>query len=143
MPLPGSLLLALREHIAAHPHRTDPEALLWPGRQKGGAPGNRAPLSYDVPFRHDSVYKTYVVPAMVAAGIEPVVWYAFRHFYASACAAAGYSIHDVAKWMGHSNIQLTYSTYMHLFVGAHDMDHLDALTRAPALRPVPVIGATG
>lgn len=140
VPLPGKLLLALRDHIAAHPHRADANALLWPGRRKGGAPGARAPLSYDVPFRHDSVYKTYVLPAMLAAGIEPVVWYAFRHFYASACAAAGYSIHDVAKWMGHSNIQLTYSTYMHLFVGTHDMDRLDALTAAPAPRPIPAIG---
>ena len=61
-PLPGSLLLALHGHIDQHPHRGDADALLWPGRRKGGAPGQRAPLSYDVPF---------------------------RHFYASACAAAG------------------------------------------------------
>jgi len=88
-PLPGSLLLALHGHIDQHPHRGDADALLWPGRRKGGAPGQRAPLSYDVPFRHESVYKSYVMPAMVAAGVQPVVWYAFRHFYASACAAAG------------------------------------------------------
>lgn len=140
VPLPGSLLLTLREHIAQHPHRADPGALLWPGRRKGGAPGERAPLSYDVPFRHESVYKSYVMPAMLAAGIEPVVWYAFRHFYASACAAAGYTIHDVAKWMGHSNIQLTYSTYMHLFVGAHDMDRLDVLAATAAFPKLPQIG---
>lgn len=38
--------------------------------------------------------------------------------------------------MGH--IQLTYSTYMHLFAGAHDMDRLDALSATP--RPIPAIG---
>ncbi|MFC7926104.1 tyrosine-type recombinase/integrase [Microbacterium laevaniformans] len=79
VPLPGSLLLALHEHIGQHPHRGDVDALLWPGRRKGGAPDQRAPLSYDVPFRHESVYKSYVMPAMVAAGVQPVVWYAFHH----------------------------------------------------------------
>lgn len=82
---------------------------------------------------------------MEAVGIEPVVWYAFRHFYASACAAAGYNIHDVAKWMGHSNINVTYSTYMHLFAGTHDMAGLDALSAAATpVQPLPRIGgATG
>ncbi|GAA1997309.1 site-specific integrase [Microbacterium pumilum] len=143
VPLSASLLLALREHIAAHPYRADPDALLWPGRRKGGHGDHRAPLSYDAPFRHESVYRSYVQPAMIAAGIEPVVWYAFRHYFASACAAAGYSIHDVAKWMGHSNIQLTYSTYMHLFVGTHDMDRLDALSATPPVQAIPLRGVGG
>lgn len=34
--------------------------------------------------------------------------------------------------MGHSNIQFTYSNYMHLFVSAHDMDRLDTLASASA-----------
>lgn len=141
VPLAPSLLVALGEHIARHPHRADPDALLWPGRRKGGAPGSRAPLSYDVPFRHESVHRSYVLPAMEAVGIEPVVWYAFRHFYASACAAAGYNIHDVAKWMGHANINVTYSTYMHLFAGTHDMAGLDALSAAATpVQPLPRIG---
>lgn len=132
VPVSPGLLLALREHIAAHPHRDDPDALLWPGRLKGGSPEHRGAISYDAPFRHESTYKSYVLPAMVAAGIEPVVWYAFRHYYASACAAAGYNIHDVAKWMGHANINVTYSTYMHLFTDHQDMAGLDALASAPA-----------
>lgn len=50
---------------------------------------------------------------MEALGFPPLVWYAFRHYFVSACAAAGYNIYDVAKWMGHANINVTYSTYMH------------------------------
>lgn len=140
VPLSPSLLAALRDHIATHPYRADPDALLWPGRRKGGAPGERAPMSYDVPFRHESVYKSYVLPAMKAAGIEPVVWYSLRHYFASACAAAGYNIHDVAKWMGHANINITFSTYMHLFTDHHDMAGLDALASSPAVAPVAQIG---
>lgn len=144
VPLSPSLLAALRDHVTAHPYRADPDALLWPGRRKGGAPGERAPMSYDVPFRHESVYKSYVLPAMRAAGIEPVVWYSFRHYVASACAAAGYNIHDVAKWMGHANINITFSTYMHLFTDHHDMAGLDALTSAaPAVQPIPMLGVGG
>ncbi|MFH8248965.1 tyrosine-type recombinase/integrase [Microbacterium sp. B2969] len=131
--------MAVREHIAQHPYRGDPDALLWPGRRKGGAPGQRAPLSYDHPFRHESVYKSYVLPAMVAAGVEPAVWYAFRHYFASACAAGGYSIHDVAKWMGYANINVTYSTYMHLFTDHQDMAGLDAIASAAPARPIPTL----
>ncbi len=36
-------------------------------------------------------------------------------------------IHTVARWMGHANINMTYSTYMHLFADMHDMDRLDGL----------------
>ena len=53
------------------------------------------------------------------------------------CAAAGYSIHDVAKWMGHSNIQLPYSTYTHLFIDSHDMSCLDALEGVTPVKPLP------
>lgn len=140
VPLTAGLLVALREHIDQHPYRADPNALLWPGRRKGGAPGARAPLSYDVPFRHASVHRGHVVPAMEAVGVKPVVWYAFRHYFASACAAAGYDIHTVAKWMGHSNINLTYSTYMHLFTEHHDMAGLDALSAAAPTTPIARIG---
>ncbi len=144
VPLSPSLLAALRDHIATHPYRADPDALLWPGRRKGGPAGKRAPLSYDVPFRHESVHKSYVRPAMEAVGIQPVVWYSFRHYFASACAAAGYNIHDVAKWMGHANINITFSTYVHLFTDHHDMAGLAALaTAALAVQPIPMLGVGG
>jgi len=77
----------------------------------------------------------------VTVGVQPVVWYSFRHYFASACAAAGYNIHDVAKWMGHANINITFSTYMHLFTDHHDMAGLDALaSAAPAVQTIPRLG---
>ena len=140
VPLAPSLLVALREHIAQHPYRNDPDALLWPGRRKGGAPGARAPLSYDAPARHESIHSGHVRPAMEELGIRPLVWYAFRHFYASAIAAAGYTIHDLARWMGHENIQLTYDTYMHLFPDTHDMANLDVVAATTPVRPLKKLG---
>lgn len=137
VPLTASLLASLREHIDTHPYRGDPDALLWPRRKKGGHGENRAPLSYDVPLRHESVYRGHMQPALEALNIPIVRWYDLRHFYASACAAAGYDIHTVARWMGHANINLTYSTYMHLFSGMHDMDRLDALSGAQPACPLP------
>lgn len=143
VPMTSSLLAELQEHIAAHPYRSDPDALLWPGRKKGGYGANRAALSYDVPFRHGSVYRGHLKPALEELGIPVVRWYDLRHFYASACAAAGYDIHTVARWMGHANINLTYGTYMHLFADMHDMDRLDALAAtSPPARSVPRIGAS-
>lgn len=65
-----------------------------------------------------------------------------RHYFASACAAANYNIYDVAKWMGHANINVTYSTYMHLFGGTRDMAGLDALTPEAPTRAIPTIGAS-
>lgn len=107
VPLAPILLLTLREHIDQHPYRNDPDALLWPGRRSGPS---RA-LSYEVPPRHESIHGGHVRPAMEEPGIRPLVWYAFRHFYASPMAAAGYTIHDLARWMGHENIQLTYDIH--------------------------------
>ncbi|GGR28849.1 tyrosine-type recombinase/integrase [Agromyces mediolanus] len=143
VPLTRSLLRALAQHVEAHPYRSDPDALLWPGRKKGGAPGKRAPLSYDVPFRHGSVYRGHLKPALEELGIPVVRWYDLRHFYASACAAQGIDIHKVARWMGHANINMTYSTYMHLFVDGHeaDMERLDALGGAATpVEPLARIG---
>ncbi|MFC6356696.1 tyrosine-type recombinase/integrase [Luethyella okanaganae] len=94
-----------------------------------------------MPFRHGSVYRSHLKPALEELGIPVVRWYDLRHFYASACAAAGYDIHTVARWMGHANINLTYGTYMHLFADMHDMDRLDALAvNALQDRPLPTIG---
>ncbi|WP_404435903.1 hypothetical protein [Microbacterium aerolatum] len=43
--------------------------------------------------------------------------------------------------MRHSNINLTYSTYVHLFADHHDMDRLDALGAvAPTARIVRIGG---
>ncbi|MCD2468706.1 site-specific integrase [Streptomyces sp. MBT42] len=40
--------------------------------------------------------------------------YSLRHFFASNCLSSGIPITDVAEWMGHSNINMTYRIYRHL-----------------------------
>lgn len=91
-----------------------------------------------MPPLHESIHSGHIRPAMEELGIRPLVWYAFRHFYASAIAAAGYTIHDLARWMGHENIQLTYDTYMHLFPDTHNMANLDAVAATAPVRPLRV-----
>ncbi|WP_328372684.1 tyrosine-type recombinase/integrase [Streptomyces sp. NBC_00457] len=40
--------------------------------------------------------------------------YSLRHFFASNCLSRGIPIMDVAEWMGHKNINMTFKTYRHL-----------------------------
>jgi integrase len=76
-----------------------------------------------------SLYRYYFKPALARLKLPAVRWHDLRHYYASACAAAGIQIRKVSRWMGHANINTTDSIYTHLFNGDHarDMDKLDAL----------------
>ncbi|MET9431695.1 tyrosine-type recombinase/integrase [Streptomyces sp. NPDC003036] len=49
---------------------------------------------------------------------EGMVLYGFRHFFASNCLANGLPITDVAEWMGHKSIEVTFKTYRHLMPGS-------------------------
>ncbi|MFF3372001.1 tyrosine-type recombinase/integrase [Streptomyces sp. NPDC002680] len=40
--------------------------------------------------------------------------YSLRHFFASNCLSKGIPITDVAEWMGHKNINMTFKIYRHL-----------------------------
>lgn len=44
--------------------------------------------------------------------------YSFRHFFASNCLAHGIPITDVAEWMGHKSIGVTFKIYRHLMPGS-------------------------
>ncbi|TWV53537.1 site-specific integrase [Streptomyces misionensis] len=53
------------------------------------------------------------------AHIPPgMVIYGFRHFFASNCLTHGIPITDVAEWMGHKNIAITFKIYRHLMPGS-------------------------
>ncbi|MEU9301953.1 site-specific integrase [Streptomyces sp. NPDC048269] len=43
--------------------------------------------------------------------------YSLRHFFASNCLSNGIPITDVAEWMGHKNIDVTFKIYRHLMPG--------------------------
>jgi integrase len=49
---------------------------------------------------------------------EGMVIYGFRHFFASNCLSNGIPITDVAEWMGHSSIDVTFKAYRHLMPGS-------------------------
>jgi len=131
------LLAELSEYVAQHPNRLNPEAALWPGRVPGGA-GDVRLLDYDRQFDVASVYRHYFKPALQRLGLPAVRWHDLRHFYASACAAAGIEIRKVSRWMGHANINTTDSIHTHLFNVSHDadMDALDAVSARSEVRRV-------
>ncbi|MFD5432346.1 tyrosine-type recombinase/integrase [Kitasatospora sp. NPDC127067] len=53
------------------------------------------------------------------AGIpEGMVLYGLRHFFASNCLSNGIAITDVAEWMGHRSIDITFGIYRHLMPGS-------------------------
>jgi integrase len=72
-------------------------------------------------FRENGVFPTYssyrhgfnlhARKAGIPAGFSP---HSLRHAFVSALLAHGVPITDVAKWLGHRNINVTYSIYGHL-----------------------------
>lgn len=124
VPLGRSLIGELTEYLSQHPRRNEPEAPLWPGRVPGGN-GDVRLLDYDRQFDAPSMERYYYKPVLLGLGIEGMTWHDLRHYFASLCAAAGYDIRKVSRWMGHANINITDSTYTHLFNDGDDMDALD------------------
>ncbi|MEU9357684.1 tyrosine-type recombinase/integrase [Streptomyces sp. NPDC048301] len=49
---------------------------------------------------------------------DGMVLYGLRHFFASNCLSHGIPITDVADWMGHQNLDVTFKIYRHLMPGS-------------------------
>ncbi|CAN3978181.1 hypothetical protein KPATCC21470_0804 [Kitasatospora purpeofusca] len=49
---------------------------------------------------------------------EGMVLYGLRHFFASNCLGNGIPITDVADWMGHRDVKVTFTHYRHLMPGS-------------------------
>ncbi|MEV8099892.1 tyrosine-type recombinase/integrase [Kitasatospora sp. NPDC085879] len=49
---------------------------------------------------------------------EDMVLYGLRHFFASNCLSHGTPITDVAEWMGHRSLDITFKIYRHLMPGS-------------------------
>ncbi|MFJ4850771.1 MULTISPECIES: tyrosine-type recombinase/integrase [unclassified Streptomyces] len=49
---------------------------------------------------------------------EGMVVYGLRHFFASNCLSRGIPITDVAEWMGHKSLDITFKIYRHLMPGS-------------------------
>ncbi|MGI5479280.1 tyrosine-type recombinase/integrase [Streptomyces lavendofoliae] len=49
---------------------------------------------------------------------DGMVLYSFRHFFASNCLTHGIPVTDVAEWMGHTSLDITFKIYRHLMPGS-------------------------
>jgi integrase len=77
------------------------------------------PAGYLCPaVSYSIVYKAFV-KARDAVGISPgFTPHSLRHVFASALLAEGVPVTDVATWLGHKDINVTYATYGHLIPSA-------------------------
>src|SRR5690606_33026467 len=69
VPLNRVLVARLREYLAQHPNAHDADALLWPGRKRGGAGKTRGALDWSAQFNHDNLYRKHFLPALAALHI--------------------------------------------------------------------------
>ncbi|MER5775114.1 tyrosine-type recombinase/integrase [Streptomyces sp. NPDC002039] len=49
---------------------------------------------------------------------DGMVIYSLRHFFASNCLTNGIPITDVADWMSHKSLDITFKIYRHLMPGS-------------------------
>ncbi|UQA37500.1 site-specific integrase [Streptomyces sp. HNA39] len=118
VPLLPRLAAELRVYLDAHPNRTNPDAALWPGSRKKF---QSSEIDWNIPFDINNLIKSHFRKTVRAgvgdAGISTATrWHDLRHTYASIMAAApGITIYEVSNWMGHSDINTTQKTYIHLF----------------------------
>ena len=98
MPVPGYVQQALARHVREQGTR---DGFLFTGAR--------------VPF---PMHRTYVKAFRYAAGLAGIpagfTPHSLRHGYASALLSHGVPISDVAHWLGHRSIEVTFGTYGHL-----------------------------
>ncbi|MFD8750083.1 hypothetical protein ACFV0O_03735 [Kitasatospora sp. NPDC059577] len=69
-------------------------------------------------LRHPlDVAKPVLLPAEPVGRIGMTL-YGLRHFFASSCLSHNIPITDVAEWMGHRSIDVTFKIYWHLMPGS-------------------------
>ncbi|RST20457.1 hypothetical protein EF908_27540 [Streptomyces sp. WAC04770] len=83
---------------------------------KGNGSGNLHMQQY---FYGDQTLRWRWNKCLDRAGLEgKYTMYSLRHYFASNCLTHGIPITDVAEWMGHKSIEVTYRTYRHLLPGS-------------------------
>jgi integrase len=88
--------------------------------EKAAAAPVRPDGYYFTPIVHNS-YTRWFNAGRDAAGISgSFTPHSLRHVFASVSLSNGVPITDVAKWLGHTNIQITYRIYGHLVPSSWD-----------------------
>ncbi|MFJ9707317.1 tyrosine-type recombinase/integrase [Streptomyces sp. NPDC101234] len=98
------------------------ETIEWYVEKYGTTDGYllRQPTDPTKPYKHYAMDNQWRrIRASGAVDVpEDMVLYGNRHFFASNCLAQGIPITDVAEWMGHKNIDVTFKIYRHLMPGS-------------------------
>jgi integrase len=103
-------------------------AYLW-AEVRDLPPGPVIPGTAGRPYRTYGLVHGRFMKAAAAHGIPPEFTpHSLRHAFASALLAHGVPITDVATWLGHQGIEVTFSIYGHLVpsAAARGRDVLDA-----------------
>ena len=129
-----ALVTAMRDHLAHHPRRDDPDAPVFPGRDRAGTI-NYGQAGADHYLDHTSFLKVYFRRGLEKAGLpfEPhkgTRFHDLRHTCGSQWLGDGHDIYDVSRWLGHSSVSFTERVYIHDPV---EPDFSGALARRRAL----------
>jgi integrase len=106
----------LMAHIANHPTRDNPDAPVFPSRWPGGARTSRLadPFDWSRPIDPGNFRRRVFDPACRAAGIGKIRLHDLRHTAGSLWLAAGVSLFNASRYLGHSSVDFTARTYGHV-----------------------------
>ncbi len=104
LDLPKQVVKALREHEKQQKEDRLKAAPLWQDD------GLVFCTKFGTVVEHQNVVKRYFKPLLRAAGLPDVRLYDLRHSYASLRHAAGHSLLQVSRGLGHSTTTLTADT---------------------------------
>lgn len=115
VPLPRRVVRALEQHLAAF---VDPasDALVFTGLQ-------------GQPLRRAGFRRSWWLPAVRAAGLDPFTFHELRHTFVSLWVSLNVNPKEISVRAGHSSVAFTLDRYGHLYERADDSisDRLDDL----------------
>lgn len=117
VPLPASLVVKLRAHVAEL-ENTEPDALVFPS-------------TVGTPLDPDTIRRDFLKAAMEEIDAAGLGFHALRHTYASLQLAAGVNVLQLSRALGHHSAAFTLLVYTHLLEGdeAPPLDLSAALER--------------
>lgn len=107
VPFPGTTREFMLKYGTEHP--SDKGGYLLTNGGRGGSGGGGSAYYSGNAFRYK--WRKCLDSAEIKT---PYTMYSLRHYFASNCLSRGIPITDVAEWMGHRSIEVTYRIYRHL-----------------------------
>ncbi|MBO9050680.1 tyrosine-type recombinase/integrase [Curtobacterium flaccumfaciens] len=95
--------------MTQHPHRSAPDAGLWPGKVKG-----HPILTCDRPLDPKSFYRYTFKPAAKSIGLPTLKLHELRHSFATLVSESGaFDVFELSRLMGHASVAITDKVYKH------------------------------